>query len=407
MRRWVSIPALAVVAAGCQERLTTPGQCPDLCPGTPIVVRDTTITATPGADSSFFGYLPRASRTALLVSSGLPAAEARAFVVFPKHRRDTVTVDGIQLALAIDTMSISFGLQLRDTTARSLVLYLHRIPITTDTTITFSALDSVLATAPIIDSIAVPDTLRVGRVEALFLGDEMRLLDTAPEDSNQVGIGLTVRATKPTGVRLGVDPVSANAPQLQSRGRVNVPDSTRMRQRVTVSPTSASMYGYVFAEESATAPDPDLLYVGGPQGARALVRFTLPRTILDSAQVLRATLELTPARPLIGLPDSPDRDTLAVAGVIADLGAKSPILLLPGLRLAGPLVEGTTAVVAVDVRQLVNQWQGSNGPPAVVLLQQLDEGNSFMQPVLYSTRSPVGQPRLRLTYGLGTRPGRP
>jgi hypothetical protein len=147
--------------------------------------------------------------------------------------------------------------------------------------------------------------------------------------------------------------------------------------------------------------------VGGPQGARALIRFALPRTILDSAQVLRATLELTPAEPLHGLPDSPDRDTLAVAGVVADLGAKSPILVLAGLRLAGPLIEGTTDLVAVDVRQLVNQWQQSDGPPPVVVLQQLDQGNSFMQPVLFSTRSPAGQPLLRLTYGLPTRPGQP
>ncbi|MHB1327325.1 MAG: hypothetical protein ACYC2K_03910, partial [Gemmatimonadales bacterium] len=59
---------LALALAGCQDRITTPGTCPDLCPGDPIVIRDTTILPIAGSDSTFFGYADRSDRLGLLVS---------------------------------------------------------------------------------------------------------------------------------------------------------------------------------------------------------------------------------------------------------------------------------------------------------------------------------------------------
>jgi hypothetical protein len=116
---------------------------------------------------------------------------------------------------------------------------------------------------------------------------------------------------------------------------------------------------------------------------------------------------LTPAQPLLGLPNNPLGDSVAVRGIVADLGAKSPSITSFGLQLSGGLTEGTTQSVRIDLRTLVRQWQVENGPPAAVFLAYSLEANSFMQPVFYSTRSAVGQPRLLLTYGLPTRPGRP
>jgi hypothetical protein len=409
MRRTAGWCILAVALSACVEKLATPGSCPELCPGDRIIVRDTTILPVPAGDSSHFGYLPRAARTAMLVSNGLAAGEARGFVIFPRQRTDSIQVDGTLVEFTVDTVAISFALQARDTTATGLKVFLHRIPITVDTTLTFDQIDALLTNAAIIDSIEVPDSVRASdRIEALFVEDELALLTVPPDDSGRIGIGLTVRASKPTGIILGGDAfASANAPVYESRGKADVPDEDRQRQRPSVRPDDPARVGYVFNADLGENPDPDLLYVGGPRAARALIRFDLPPAIKDSAQILRATLELTPALPLVGLPNYEVGDTVLAQGVVADLGAKSPPLVSFGLQLGGGLEESTTNLVEIDLLRLVTQWQIEDGPPAVVFIAHLHEGQTFMQPVFHSTRSPAGSPRLRITYGLPTRPGRP
>ena len=60
VRRWFSTAFLAVVAifsASCSEKLLTPVNCPELCPGGQIVVYDTVLTPIPGGDTSFAGYV--------------------------------------------------------------------------------------------------------------------------------------------------------------------------------------------------------------------------------------------------------------------------------------------------------------------------------------------------------------
>ncbi len=410
MRKLFAGLAGMVILAGCQESISTPGDCPTLCPGEQIIVRDTTIMATAGGDSAFFGYAGRSIRTQLLVSSGLAAGEVRSFMVFPRQRRDSITVDGIVKALAVDTISISFTLQARDTTAKGLTVFLHRLPIAIDTTLAFDSVETLIRAAPPFDSIAVSDTLKLGRVEALFVGDRLALIDGPAADSGRFALGVTIRAAKSTGVRFGGGATGAGAaPSLETRGRVDVTDTTKQRQRTSVRPDAIDRVGYVGNRDLAVGASGDLLYVGGPRAGRSIIRFGFPDFIRDSAQVLRATLELTPAFQLDGLPNSPAGDSIAVRGVTADLGAKSPALGSLGLLLKGGLGEGTTRITEVDVLPLVAQWQTQGGPPPVIFIAHQDEplGGGFMQPVFFSSRSAVGGPRIRITYGLPTRPGRP
>ena len=410
MRKLFAGLATVVAVAACQETISTPGDCPTLCPGEQIIVRDTVIIATVGGDSAFFGYFPRSSATVMLVSSGLAAGELRSFVVFPKQRRDSIQVDGTQRALVVDTISISFTLQVRDSTAKSLTLFLHRLPITVDTAVTFDSLQTLIAAVPAFDSIAVADTLKLGKLEALYLGDRLSLIEGPPGDSGQFALGLTVRANKPTGIRLAGGALGGtSAPLFETRGRVDVTDTAKRRQRPSVRPAAVDRIGYIGNRDLAVGANPDLLYIGGPRASRSIIRFAIPKFIRDSSQILRATLELTPASRLDGLPNNPGGDSVAVRGVAADLGAKSPVLATVGLLLKGGLGQGTTNITQVDLFRLVSQWQATSGPPSVLFIGHQDEplGGGFMQPVFYSTRSPTGRPRLRVTYGLPTRPGRP
>ena len=94
IRRWSTtalLSAVALVTAACSERLLTPVNCPELCPGGQIIIYDTVLTPIPGSDTAFVGYVTANQATGFLVSNDLPAADARGFVRFIR-RGDSVFV---------------------------------------------------------------------------------------------------------------------------------------------------------------------------------------------------------------------------------------------------------------------------------------------------------------------------
>lgn len=400
MRR-LAAPAAAlmlVAALACKEQLTAPVNCPELCPGEGLLVRDTVLLPLVGMDSSYTGYLAANDVPALLVSDGLAAGEARAFADFPK-RSDSISVDGLMYAYTIDSVAISFGLLARDSMVPGLRLLLRRISPGTDTTATFQAVDSAFTQGELVDSIVVADTLKTGQVRVVLPGDSLSLsrLTPAEGDSGRIGLGVGVRASAPTGVRLATRTDVSNPPTIIAYVQVPTPDTTRRKQTIILTADHAN---YVIA--GPPPPDADLLALGGRAGTRSLIRFTVPAALRDSATVLRATLELTPAAPILGLPNDPG--TLQFRGVLADLGSKSVALAVGGsLNVSA----GATGVQSADVRSIVSTWFTPNPPPSVIFIRLLPEGGSFARAEFQSSRAASGGPRLRVTYALPSRPGHP
>ena len=166
MRR-VGVPlgALLLAAAlACQEKLTTPVDCPELCPGQSLIIRDTVLLPLAGLDSSYAGYVSAADVPALLVSDGLAAGEARAFATFPRQS-DSLTVDGLPFLYTTDSVSVTFHLVARDSTVTGLRILLHRVPPHFDTTATFTGVDTLLTPPSLIDSIGALGDAREGRPE--------------------------------------------------------------------------------------------------------------------------------------------------------------------------------------------------------------------------------------------------
>jgi hypothetical protein len=151
-----------------------------------------------------------------------------------------------------------------------------------------------------------------------------------------------------------------------------------------------------FVEESPPVADPDHLPVGSAPSARALLRFALPPGIRDSAQILKAVLQLLPVDAVPGLPNEPA--TLQVRGVLTDLGAKSP--LIPLLSSFGTLETGVTDTVEVEVASLVRTWQVENPAAEALMVILQPEASTFTRPVFGSTRAGPGVPRIRITYVL-------
>ena len=399
MRRvGVLLGALLLAAAlACQEKLTTPVDCPELCPGQSLIIRDTVLLPLAGLDSSYAGYVSAADVPALLVSDGLAAGEARAFATFPRQS-DSLTVDGLPFLYTTDSVSVTFHLVARDSTVTGLRILLHRVPPHFDTTATFTGVDTLLTPPSLIDSIVVHDTLKTGTVRLLLTGDALAKLHPQDGDSGRIGLGLRVRASAPTGVRLSSLSSGGGAPTILTYAQVPTPDTTRRRQTIT---RVADTANYVI--DAPPPPGPDTLYLGGKNGSRSILRFVVPASVKDSATVLRATLELTPAGPIKGLPGDPG--TIQFRGVLVDLGAKSPALA--GVAASLPVLAGMTGVVSADVRSIVATWFTAKPPPSTLFMGLSPEGGTFARPEFLSTLAPSGGPRLRITYALPSRPGHP
>ena len=383
--------ALAAGITGCQERLTAPAECPELCPGGESRVFDTVINPLPGSDTSHSGFVARQAAGAVLVSNGLFRSQDRAVYRF-NARPDSIEVRDTLRAYTVDSALLTLNLIARDTLVDGLKLYLYRIDPAVSAEATFASIEQQLVPEAIIDSIAVPDTLNTGVVRALLQGEDLAKVDLPLGSGGVLAVAVSMASEQPSGVRLG-SLVAGTGPTFVSFVTLDVPDTgSARRQSVT---RAAALNTYV--SESTTVPQPDLLAVGGEPSSRALLRFDLPQPIEDSATIVRATLELLPASPMVGLPTDPP--LLQAKALLADLGAKSPVTTDERFIASDTLPVGSADTVRLDVTSIVRLWQSVDERPEALFLSLLPEAASFTRPVFGSTRSATpGAPLLRVTY---------
>jgi hypothetical protein len=381
--------SLAAAITACQERLTAPAECPELCPGGETRVFDTVIAPLTNSDTSYIGYIARTSAGALLVSNGLPASEDRAVIRF-NARADSIAVRDTLRAYTVDSALLALNLVARDTLVNGLKLYLYRIDPAVDADDTFESINLQLVPAAIIDSIEVPDSVNAGLLQTVLRGAEVEKVALPAGSGGVLAIGVAMAADQPSGIRIGSLAVGTGGTFI-SYVTLDVPDTGSVR-RQTVTRTPAFN---TFVTQSPLVPDNAFLTVGGEPSARAVLRFDLPEDIEDSATIVRATLELVPRSPMLGLPTDPA--LLQAKALFADLGAKSPV---DGrFTSSDTLVVGSADTVRVDVTPIVQTWQAASERPEAMFLSLLPEGASFTRPVFGSTRSgTVGGPQLRITY---------
>ncbi|MBA3259881.1 MAG: hypothetical protein H0T68_10525 [Gemmatimonadales bacterium] len=383
---------LAAVMLGCQEDLTAPADCPELCPSGNAEVFDVILNPLPGSDSSYFPYVGPGAGPALLVSNGLPAAEARTVFRFVS-RPDSIEVRDTLRAYTVDSVLLSVVLLARDTLTDGLKVFLYRLPPTVDDGISFAEVDPLLVEANIIDSILVPDSLNSGRLQTVLQAEELAKVALPLGTGGTLAVGVAIGAAQPTGIRLG-SAVSGSGPNFLTYTTVDVPDTTTAirKQQILRTPGFNTFLTATTVELDSTA-----LTVGGAPSSRALLRFDLPEDIEDSATIVRATLELIPTEPILGLPTDPS--TLAARAVLADLGAKSPVTEDTTFIAIDTLSPGTMDTVRLDVTRVVRLWQADSERPEAVFLSLLPEAATFMRAEFGSTRTPqIGAPRLRVTY---------
>jgi hypothetical protein len=397
--------ACVVVAAmigACQERLTAPAECPELCPGGEIRTVDLVLTPAAGRDSTYTGYVNRGNGVALLVSSGFAVSENRAAYRIAS-RPDSVPVSDSTRPYTVDSAALTLTIVARDTLVDGLKLILYRIADTLNATATFPSVVSQLVPENLIDTLDVPDTLNTGTVRTVLRGADLAKVDLPVSGNGILALGVSMVADQPTGVRLGAAR-AGNGATFTSYVTVDVADTaTSVRKRtLALTPTFNT-----FVTETPFLPDPRFLTVGGDSSSRALVRFTLPPEVGESANIVRATLDLVPRGTIPGLPG--DIAILEGRAVLADLGAKSPVVASDERFIVDDTLPlNTSDTVRLDVTRIVQLWQSNSERPAAIFLSLLPEASTFTRAEFGSTRSdpeitpsttePVGAPRLRITY---------
>lgn len=398
--RFMALGAVTLALAGCQEKLSAPGDCPGICPGDQSVVFDTLITPVFGGDSTYGpgnvgGYVSPGEGSSLRVSNGLAGADNFAVVRFVA-RPDVVTLNGTDYPYTIDSVLVGVTLLRRDPAATGLNLEIYRLssPATVDSTRTFTQVQSDFAPANLLTVIPIPDTLQSGVLRKVFTGAELGTIAIPAADAGVLALGYRITAPAPTGIRIGSSSAGTAGPTFLTYYTPTTADTALLHQPPL--PRIVAYNGFV--SSVSAIPDSTTITVGGVPSSRALLRFSIPARIRDSSTIIRATLELTPLAPMTGLPG--DTVALDVRSVLADLGAKSPRLSNPATRvLTSLLTLGSTDTVRVDVTTLVDLWQNPSRLPPALFLALQPEGSSFSQAVFGSTRQGVS-PRLRLTYVL-------
>jgi len=397
--RWsFGVIVAATILCACQEKLTSPADCPALCPGGTPQVFDTVLTAVAGADSTYTGYVQAHQAAAMPVTNGLEGFEQRGLVRF-LARGDSVTLRDTLRGYTIDSVSLSFTLVTRDTTTTGLELLLYRVGPRFDSTTTYTDVAPAFVPESLVAVVPIADTVNSGILRTVLQGADLSKVQLSPADSGNLAIGLRLSAPTFTGVRIGA--LAGNSsPVFTTYATLDVPDTGTAKLRNIALTAGANT---TVSEAPPLVMDTTLLAVGGAPSSRSLIRFDLPPRIRDSATIVRASIELTPVAPIIGLPNTNGSDTLPTAVVakplLADVGAKSPVSIDPRRIPKDTLDVGATGVSLEAVR-LVELWIGFAPRPSSIMLSLEPEASSFSHPVFYSSRAldPALRPRLRLSY---------
>ena len=385
-----SVIALAAILTGaCGEAVTAPGACPEYCPSANLVVRDTVMRQVVVRDSSYRGYVTADEASAMqLVWSGTTAT-SRGLVRFFGFTNDVADATGALLSVvSTDSLELEFTIRKR-TDLSGMTLVVHRVSVAVDTSATPADLATWFDDSTVIATIDIPDSVTTGTVTAVV---DTTAFPTFTEDSLRAAIGVEVRAPEAAYVDLGTVEGASSATllrfvQVDSSG-TNVPRSdSRDAELDTYFPPSSS------------APPPDALVIGGIPAARALVRFSLPDDFVSSADVIRATLLLVPAEPVIGAPG--DTLLLRAEKVDADIGPKSPYVppSTDTATVGSAFVPvGSSDTVRIDVTHIVRLWRSDPTAPRTMLLRLPPEAATIGELRVQSSRVTAAAPALRLTY---------
>lgn len=405
---------LTAVAAACTEKLDNSAGCPLLCPDQGGTIETVTIDAVT-IDSTVSALAGQGTETSLLVATRGDTIDARAIIRFDsipgtyvKPGSDTTSfevtaVDSAFLRMRVDTVGGKIPAEV------TLDLY----------DVNSDAPDSAIAA---IAALFTPERLITSATFAKAQLKDSINIPLPPEAilsrlNGRFRIGIRARGPESVQLRLLAQEGALNPTILSYRVS---PDSTVAK--VTLAPFSLTPAGQPFLAASlgdytllvkgtATGP-PTQLNVGGLPARRVYMRFDIPSFLIDSVDVVRATLLLTQVSNLTIDPQDTVRifPTVSLAGTAVTDVAKAA--QITGLARTDTLTvtPGSSGVRTLELANIIRLWRtlpAADTPRAIILVSTL-EGTSPLEARFYSAESaPELRPRLRISYSTRRATGLP
>lgn len=412
----------AASLAACTENDVGSQSCPALCPNTNVAVRDTSFEVEL-ADTTLAGFPLFGTEAALLVADVPGTLDVRGVIRFdslstaylpPGFTADSAPVpitrpDSARLFLRVDTLNSrvpsTFTINLYDvdtTTVDSLTQQL--VPLYTAARL----LGTRTFTRPEwLDTVSIPvDTAK------------LRVLVTT---AGRVRFGLKIVA--PPGqtamARLATSETSV-APQFiykaaPDSGATIVTLSPRSRTPLLFSTAQASFIDFSIVVQGTPGLAANTMAVGGIPARRPVITFTgIPSALIDSAQVVRATLTLTQlprpgylATDTAQLVPLPFVASTAVTDPVRAANMAQPFTGVARLRYATgawtdslKLLPADTGQKKVELTAIFREWRlNPTLERRLIALKVKDEGFTQADLRFWSRSAPTGlRPRLRIQY---------
>ena len=419
--------ALFIVAAGClaaavacTEQDVGTQACPALCPNQNVTVKDTTFTLEI-TDTTLTGFPTFGVEAQLVLAQVAGGLDSRAIIRFdslataylpPGYTIDSSQVaitkpDSARLFLSIDTLRsrvpASFTINVYDvdtTVVDSLTQLL--VPLFRPSRLIGSR---TFTTPEWLDTVSVPiDTARMRQVVA---------------GPGRLRVGLqVVTAGADAFVRIR-STESGFAPRLYYKA---APDSGATMEVLVPRSTTPALFATAqssfldWTQVVAGTPGPiaNTMSVGGLPGRRAALMFNLPAKVIDSSEVVRATLTLTqlPRRtyrdtdttgiyPLIATATTNVTDLQRAISFAQPLTGTARLTYARGAWTDSlPSVPRDSGTVKFEMTAIVRQWRvNSTVLQRMIALRVADEGFTQADFRYFSTRAAAGlRPSIRIQY---------
>ena len=400
---------LSLAFIACSENLTGSLGCPQLCQDQSALLRDTTLTGVLVTDTVVTGFPLLSTAKDFTLLSKADSGDLRVVFRFdtlnntfrhPNASTDS-TVSRVSKALIHFNVDTSYG-----KLSGPLTVDAYDVDTTAADTLPLALVplfrpDRLIGSATYA-SIAITDSLTL-------LLDSTAVLAKI-QSGSRLRVGLRIRGTSPDRLRIAGSEYTPRLTYRVSPDTLVPTDTAFVTSRTpTTDATIASLYAaYPLVVAGALpAPSTGLIAVGGIAGARTFLRFNVPSILIDSVQVVRASLLLTQLPSRVQASSS---DTIAMLANPVLAGAQvTDLNLLLQLTGTGSLVGVDSVRMApkdaglksVELVNLFRVWKGigeANSVRAIVLRAKQEASSPAELNFVSNEGLPEQRPRLQITY---------
>ena len=443
-RKYAVLFAAALGAAACTEKLGSGRACPELCPIQEVGIVDTTIQGVV-LDTTVYPGPPIGSEASVLLLTRTDGAlDLRGVLRFDSlptrflKKKPTAATAADTVHYEIKSLRGAQLLVSGDTTANAPPLPTDSVTIVAYDVDTAGVADT--AVAPVLALFTPSREVGRRRIRAEAIRDTFAipLRDSVVlarvQGSKPLRIGLQIVSGGNTAIRLNASgsgslsvlrffpSATADTAEADSLQTFFINSATPVSD-----PTQrAYLRDYTLVVKGTPPPGPAEFAVGGIRGRRVYLSFDIPKRLLDSTQVVRATLRLNQVgSPLAAPTDTGQLEVLlgTALATVSDITKRAlfhePTGFDPtrkvffgaitGLR-AVKLRADTSATRTIEVAPILRNWAGSDVTkrPHAIILALPTEGASPVELRFSSLEASAPlRPSLQITYVPRNAPGIP